>query len=403
MTSNHRTVPAATGLTLLVSLFLVPAPSIGREEKSADVVTVLKTPDGGIQPQAVIDARGTIHLIYFKGEPAAGDLFYVRREPGQESFTAPIKVNSQPGSAIAIGTIRGGQIALGKGGRVHVAWNGSRSALPRPSAGGSPMLYSRSVAAPSASAFAFEPQRDLMTKTTDLDGGGTVAADQEGHVYVAWHGRTEDARRDETGRRMWIARSADEGATFEPEASAVELDTGACGCCGTRSLADRRGNLYLMYRAATSGVERDMYLLSSHDHGARFQARSLGPWRTGMCPMSSESMADAASAVLAAWETNGQVFFTRVDRQSGAVQGPISPPGRAVSRKHPAVAASDSGETILIWTEGTGWQKGGALAWQVFDSSGQPKGKSGFLEGAVPVWGLATVVARPGGGFVVIH
>jgi hypothetical protein len=158
-----------------------------------------------------------------------------------------------------------------------------------------------------------------------------------------------------------------------------------------------------MYRAATAGVERDMYLLSSHDHGTRFQARSLGPWRTGMCPMSSESMADAGSAMLAAWETNGQVFFTRVDRQSGAVQGPIAPPGRAGSRKHPAVTASDKGDMILVWTEGTGWQKGGSLAWQVFDDSGQPKGKAGFLEGGVPVWGLATVVALPGGGFVVIH
>jgi hypothetical protein len=286
---------------------------------------------------------------------------------------------------------------------VHVAWNGSRVALPKPSTGGSPMLYARSLAGGSASASGFEPQRNLITRTTDLDGGGTVAADEEGHVYVAWHGRAEGARRDETGRRMWVARSADEGATFDPESAAVDLETGACGCCGTRSLADRRGNLYLMYRAATAGVERDMYLLSSRDHGARFQARSLGAWRTGMCPMSSESLADAGPAVFAAWETNGQVFFTRVDRQSGAVQGPISPPGRAGSRKHPAVAASDSGETILVWTEGTGWQKGGALAWQAFDASGQPNGKAGFLDGGVPVWGLATVVARPDGGFVIIH
>jgi hypothetical protein len=399
MPSTYKAVPAAIGLAHLVSLFLVPATSIGREQKNAGAVTVLRTPDGGIQPQAAIDAQGTIHLIYFKGDPAAGDLFYVRRRPGTDAFTEPIRVNSQPASAIAIGTIRGGQIALGKGGRVHVAWNGSRSALPRPPAGGSPMLYALSD--PGASAF--EPQRNLMTKTTDLDGGGTLAADQEGHVYVAWHGRTEDARRDETGRRMWLARSADEGATFEPESAAVDFETGACGCCGTRSMADRRGNLYLMYRAATAGVERDMYLLSSHDHGARFQARSLGPWRTGICPMSSESLAEAGSALVAAWETNGQVFFTRVNRQTGTAGTPISPPGKAGSRKHPAVAASDRGETILVWTEGTGWQKGGALAWHVFDDSGQPKGQGGFLAGAVPVWGLPTVVARPDGGFVIIH
>src|SRR4051794_40933055 len=121
MPSTHKTVPTAIGLPLLVVLFLAPAEAIGGDEKSGGGVTLLETPDGGIQPQAAIDARGTIHLVYFKGDPAAGDLFYVRREPGKDDFTAPIRVNSQPGSAIAIGTIRGGQLALGKGGRIHVA------------------------------------------------------------------------------------------------------------------------------------------------------------------------------------------------------------------------------------------------------------------------------------------
>jgi hypothetical protein len=43
------------------------------------------------------------------------------------------------------------------------------------------------------------------------------------------------------------------------------------------------------------------------------------------------------------------------------------------------------------------------LAWQVFDRSGRPIGPEGRLEGGVPVWSLATVVARPDGGFTIIH
>ena len=72
--------------------------------------------EGGIQPQAVVDDAGILHLIYFKGDPAAGDLYYVRSSPGTTEFTKPIRVNSQPGSAVAVGTIRGGQLALGRGG-----------------------------------------------------------------------------------------------------------------------------------------------------------------------------------------------------------------------------------------------------------------------------------------------
>ncbi len=94
-------------------------------------VRLMKTPNGGIQPQAVIDERGRLHLVYIAGEPFAGDVYYVRREAGQETFSTPIRVNSQPGSAIAFGAMRGAHIAVGKKGRAHVAWNGSITAEPR--------------------------------------------------------------------------------------------------------------------------------------------------------------------------------------------------------------------------------------------------------------------------------
>src|ERR1043166_7808540 len=91
-------------------------------------VTLLRTPDHGIQPQAAVDCQGVVHLIYYKGEAGGGDIFYVRQEPGQTTFSKPLPVNSHSGSAIAAGTIRGAQLAIGKNGRVHVAWNGGKGA-----------------------------------------------------------------------------------------------------------------------------------------------------------------------------------------------------------------------------------------------------------------------------------
>lgn len=376
-----------------------PVSAEDADEAGSGRVTVLRTPDGGIQPQAASDAKGMIHLIYFKGNPSGGDLYYVRLEPGGDRFSAPVCVNSNPGSAIAVGTIRGGQIALGKGGRVHVAWNGTGVARPRNPSGGSPMLYTRSDEAGTA----FEPQRNLMTRTTGLDGGGTVAADPEGIVYVLWHGRTEDAQGGEIGRRMFVARSKDEGATFAPEESALDRDTGACACCGTRALADHRGEVFAIYRAATGGFERDMTLLRSGDRGEHFRCASVHPWRINACPMSSASLAECGDGVLAAWETKGQVYFAPIVPKTTKVAQPVSPPGGGGGRKHPAVAGNAEGETILVWTEGTGWQKGGALAWQVFDRSGRPTDEKGRVEGGVPVWGLVSVVARPDGGFTIIR
>ena len=119
--------------------------------------------------------------------------------------------------------------------------------------------------------------------------------------------------------------------------------------------------------------------------------------------MSSEAFAEGPSGVLAAWETAGQVFFARINPKTLESTAPVAPPGAARGRKHPALAVNPRGETILVWTEGTGWQRGGALAWQVFDADGKPTAEKGRSPQSIPVWGLATVVARTDGGFLIIH
>ena len=372
--------------------------ALGGDEGHRPRVTVLRAPSGGIQPQAAIDADGLIHLLYFRGDPGAGDLFYVHTTTGREGFSPPVRVNSQAGSAIAVGSIRGGQLALGKGGWVHVAWNGSMKALPKNPFGGNPMLYARSDPGRAG----FEPQRNLMRRTSALDGGGTVAADEEGNVYVAWHARTEDAPPGEVGRRPWVARSTDDGASFAPEEPALSDETGACGCCGTRALADGAA-LYLLYRAARDNVGRDMILLTSRGRGGHFRGETLHPWRLDGCPMSLPALARADRGVFAAWETKGQVYFAAIDPASGRRSDPVAPPGGKGDRKLPAVAVNRRGETILAWAEGTGWQRGGDLAWQVFDREGKPTVAHGRVEGGIPVWGVPTVVARPDGDFTILH
>ncbi len=383
---------------LLTPLFLVVAITRSQAAGPTAKVMVLDTPHGGIQPQALVDPEGGVDLIYFKGDPSGGDLFYVHAEPGATGFSEPLRVNSQAGSAMAIGTIRGAQFARGREGRIHVACNGSQRARPANPISGAPMLYARSNPARTS----FEPQRNLMQKTNALDGGGTVAADRKGNVYVGWHGRSEASPEGEKGRRFFLAHSKDDGATFDQEEPALTTETGACACCGTRALADSHGTLYILYRAATENTGRDMTLLTSRDDGQHFEGTMLHPWRLFACPMSSESLTEGGSGVTAAWETNGQVYFSRIEPNTLEPSRPMAPPGGG-DRKHPAVAIASTGETILVWAEGTGWQRGGALAWRVFDSSGKATRETGRVEKGIPVWGLPTVVARPDGGFTIIH
>src|SRR6187551_3151894 len=98
--------------TIVILCCLLNAPLLNAAESKK--ITVLRAPNGGIQPQAAVDAAGVVHLIYYKGDAGGGDVFYVRREMNTENFSKPIQVNSQPGSAIAAGSIRGAQLALGR-------------------------------------------------------------------------------------------------------------------------------------------------------------------------------------------------------------------------------------------------------------------------------------------------
>ena len=352
-------------------------------------VAVVRMPDGGIQPVAAVDAvTGTVHIVYFRGDAAHGDAFYVHSADGTV-FSTPTRVNSEPGSVIATGTVRGAQIAVGRNGRVYVAWNGSRSIAPRQT----PMYYARMNVAGTA----FEPQQNVMQHTDNIDGGGAVAADRDGRVYVVWHGN-EPGARDEAQRRVWLARSNDDGQTFEREHAVFDERTGVCGCCGLGAFADDVGSVFVLFRSAFELVHRDMYLLTSHDHARSFTGRKIDQWNVGACVMSTQAFAAGSSGLYTAWETEGQVYFGRIDPQTGIIARIVGAPGDNRTRKHPTLAVDADGRVLFAWTEGTGWSKGGTAAWQLFDAAGAPIGSAGQADG-VPVWGLVASYRTRSGGF----
>jgi hypothetical protein len=390
MSVAPRLVQSALVVLLASTGFVIAAPQ----------VTTLRAPDGGIQPQAAVDTKGTVHLIYYKGESGAGDIFYVKRSAAAEGFSKPIQVNSQRGSAMAAGSIRGAQLAVGKNGRVHVAWDGFGKGATKANIGGKdvpPLLYTRLNDAGTL----FEPERNILTYTAGLDGGSSVAADLQGNVYVTWHGSAPDNKDKEAGRAVFVARSTEEGKTFQREKPAVAEKTGACGCCGMRAFADSQGAVYILYRAATDMMERGETLLVSRKPGADFELVYSHPWKAMTCPMSSATLTEAKNGVLAAWETGDNVFFANVDPKTMQVSRPISPMA-SVKKKHPVAVTNANGETLFVWTEGTGWNKGGSVAWQVFDKDGNAVGEKGRASG-VPVWSLATAFAKQDGSFVVVY
>lgn len=381
---------------ILVTVLASPFATSGKARGSTDSqpkVTIMRTPEGGIQPQAVVDRKGVLHLIYLKGDTASADIYYVQKAPGDADFSKPLRVNSTD-EAIAIGTVRGPQLAIGRNGLVHVAWMGAH---PEGQKHIIPMLYTRLNDAGTA----FEPERNVMHFATGLDGGASVAADNAGNVYVVWH--ANPAANGEAHRRVFMARSSDDGRTFSRE-RAVDPDNGnepigACGCCGMRALTDSQGTLYIFYRAATEGIHRDMTLLVSHDYGEHFVADRVAKWELNACPMSTDFISESGSDALIAWETAGQVFYARVE-PGGRVSEPVAAPGPGGGRKHPVVIEKSDGQTLFAWTDGTGWQRGGSVVWQLYDRQGHPLDVNGTAPG-LPVWDL--VAGYQNRGFTLIY
>ncbi|MEQ1843218.1 MAG: hypothetical protein ABL994_22675, partial [Verrucomicrobiales bacterium] len=134
---------------LLLASSLVLSSAIIRAE-----VRVEALPETGLQPQVIVSTSGIVHLVYLKGDPKACDIRYTSRRAEGGDWAAPVTVNSEPGSAIATGTIRGAQIALGKNESVQVIWNGNTGGK-KEMMRHAPLLHARL----SPGAKAFSPQQ----------------------------------------------------------------------------------------------------------------------------------------------------------------------------------------------------------------------------------------------------
>jgi hypothetical protein len=137
-------------------------------------------------------------------------------------------------------------------------------------------------------------------------------------------------------------------------------------------------------------VHRDMYLLT---FGVPTAFVKLSDWRVGKCVMSTA----ASAGQWIAWESNDRILFASL-----SVRGNVHSIGRE-NPKHPAVAVAPDGRFLIAWTEKTAWNKGGVLAWQVFDSAANPLAGAAGRADDLPTWDYPAAVALPDGRFVIFY
>jgi hypothetical protein len=389
----QRRFAVLTALLALVGV-LAGEPGIAPVGHAPPRVAVERLPAGYVQPSLVAGAGGDLQMVCLAGDAKASDVMWLRRGSDESKFGHEVKVNSVPGSAVAVGTIRGPVAATGADGTLHVVWNGSQAAQKK-FGGGGPLLYTRRVAGGE-----FEAERDLMGSTHELDGGAGVAVSPEGHVGVFWHAGP-DANAGEQGRDVFLRTSTDGGRTFSDPTGLPGDRKGVCACCALGGIYNGDGSLWVFYRGAPTPKERGM-VLALAPAGGEARVRPIDDWSIATCPMSSVALARTETGIYVAWENAGQVFLSQMAPLHGAAKR-ITPAGEAGTRKHPRIAINGDGDVLLVWTERTAWNKGGSVAWQVFTAAGEPvEGASRTGEG-LPVWGFAGAAALADGSFVVVY
>ena len=359
-----------------------------------------RVPEGGLQPDARVDAQGRVRLVYLSGDPQAADIHYVSRGPGRGEWSRPQTVNSQAGAAVALGTVRGARVALGGGGILHVVWNGS-SKLPPTASGSAPLLYARSK----SEGEGFEPQRAVGGMTRHLDGGAAVAADGRGAVWVVWHAALPTPPPegdDETRRAVFLAVSRDEGRTFDPPRRIDPPGMGVCACCALDVGFGPDGSGWVLVRGAAGKSQRGMRLLRARAGSLEFEAGTLDAWELNQCPLSTTRLGWAGGSALTVWLSEGRI---RLGRPGAAdLVRAVSEAGRKAN--HPVLVPLEETDSVLVaWTEGTGWQRGGELAWRTvgLKSSSSTRDSPVQRLPGVPVWGSVAAWRESDGSVTVLY
>jgi hypothetical protein len=304
-------------------------------------------------PDAEIDSAGVIHVAYF----ADNNIYYTRSSDGGESFSDPLRVNTEAGFASG-GRFRGPDIAVGKDDRIHVVWynDGYRQKRPKQERG---VMYSRLDAGTKR----FEKARNLNHKPSD---NFSLAADDGGRVAVIW-----------MAAGIFVNRSNDGGETF---ADPINLKVDPCECCGSRAVYARDGNLTVLYRDKTDNL-RDTCLARLPSGSSTISSNvqiSATPWPIESCPMTGGFLNESKAGLIAAWETKGQIYFASPGKND---DGRAPNETRAASNGRYPVALSTAGGKngkdgrILV-----AWKNDKRLEWQLFDSQNRPVGERGHFD-----------------------
>ncbi len=294
--------------------------AIPRLSSAAEPVTVVSTETISFptQPQlAVVDDK-TVFLAF-----AAVDSIYVcKSSDGGRSFASPLKIASLP--KLALGRRRGPRVVADNMSVLVTAISHDSGDLTAWQSDNDGTSWS-------------DPVIINDTPQVAREGLHGMAMGKNGHVYCAWldlrHGKTQ----------IYGSNSSDGGRTWGENRQVYESPSGTvCECCHPSVAIDGEGAVHVMWRNVVEG-NRDMYIAKSADGGASFQTArkvGIGTWNLDACPMDGGDLDISPSGnAVTVWRRKDQIFTT-TDK---------SLKERSLGRgEQPEIAISAEGE-FIVW------------------------------------------------------
>jgi hypothetical protein len=331
-------------------------------------VQIIRTPSGSLVPDAVVDDRGTLHVVYGLNHTA----YYLKSTNNGLTFTSPVKANSSGTVETEMGE-RGPKLAVGRDGVIHVVWEDDWAPGVQTF-----VRYSRSL----DGGRTFEA-RKTVSSMSGVD-GVTMTADGLGNAVAFWHVMADPPPAVPEATWLFLARSTNNGATFgaSERVNITNLPEVACSMCMTRARMSADGNLYLAFRSAVGNI-RDFYLLKGAKSENRFTAIRVNQdnWNIDYCPMVGPELTfDPYGRALCSFMTSNRVYWAVADPAISDFRLHVATPSRENNEIFPTVTANRHGETLFLWQVGPMSTSGTAtVKWALYNIDGTASGQQGVI------------------------
>ncbi|MDZ4779841.1 MAG: sialidase family protein [Planctomycetia bacterium] len=285
------------------------------------------------QPQAAVDPRGIIHVVY----GVRNTIQYCRSSDRGKSFSTPSKLPDL--GVVALGMRRGPRIAVVDDQVCVTAIGG-----PKGLGNDGDVLACRSA---DGGKTWQGPIRVNDVPHAAREGLHGMAAGSDGLLCCVWldlrDGKTE----------VMASTSRDHGATWSSNVLVYRSPGGSvCECCHPSVAIGRDQRIHVLWRNSVAG-NRDMYVGTSNDAGQTFgEAMMLGAdhWPLDACPMDGGAIACLAdNSIAAAWRRDKSVNLYLPQQSEVRSLG---------EGEQPWIATTDRG-AFVVWLK----RRSGAALW----------------------------------------